>query len=245
MSPSMTETVKKREKRTKWRHVFIHKGETAFRAAGSLTVEAALAVPIFFLFMVTFICMMDIYGRVAERTVSLMQTAEKASVIAGMSGETSLDVIDLKKPVVYRPKYFPVPGVSLTASCRGRVHVWNGRDREESSGDGESEKDELVYVTEYGSVYHTDSGCSHLKLGIMSMPVAEAERKRNASGHKYHACEKCAKYAKQYGIVYLTEYGDKYHCSPDCSGLTRNVKLVPKSEIGDLRQCSECATHDE
>ena len=213
-------------------------------APGRLTVEASAAVPLFFLCMVTLICLMDLYGMIAVQTTTLMTRAERLAAAAGMTGESAVSVIDLRDPVIYRPRWFPAGGATVTAACRGRVRVWCGRDPDEPAGDGEDPGDEMVYVTEYGSVYHTDACCSHLNLSVQCVSAAEASGRRNASGHKYHQCEKCAAYAKQNGMVYLTEYGDRYHCSPDCSGLTRNVKLVPLSEAGGMRQCSKCAAKE-
>lgn len=213
-------------------------------ASGSLTVEASAAVPLFFLCMVTLICLMDLYGQIAAKTASLMTKAERLATAAGMTGECVVPVIDLKDPVIYRPRWFPVNGAQITAACRGRVRVWCGRDPDDSDAEDEEPDDEMVYLTAYGSVYHTDACCSHLNLSIQCVSSAEAAGRRNSSGHKYHRCEKCAAYAKQSGMVYLTEYGDRYHCSPDCSGLTRSVKLVPLSETDGMRQCSKCAAEE-
>lgn len=209
---------------------------------GSLTVEAALSVPVFFLCVVTLICLMDLYSQLAVRTTDLMQKAEKTGVLVGMTGETDEQIIDLKYPLVYRTKWFPAENGFVIAACRGRVRAWTGRKNTDSDADT-PEGDSLVYVTEYGTVYHTDSSCSHLHLGIRSMSAAQAERQRNYSGKKYYACEKCAAHAAAGGTVYLTEYGEKFHCSPDCSGLTRTVRMVPLSELDGMRECRDCASH--
>lgn len=201
-----------------------------------------MSVPVFFLCVVTLICLMDLYSQIAVRTTDLMQKAEKTGVLVGMTGETDEQIIDLKYPLVYRTKWFPAENGFVIAACRGRVRAWTGRKNTDSDADT-PEGDSLVYVTEYGTVYHTDSSCSHLHLGIRSMSAAQAERQRNYSGKKYYACEKCAAHAAAGGTVYLTEYGEKFHCSPDCSGLTRTVRMVPLSELDGMRECRDCASH--
>ncbi len=231
----------------KSRHFGLLRGKNNRRksaaARGSLTVEAAMAVPLFFFSVVTLICLMDLYSQIALRTVDLMQKAEKTGVIWGMTGASEEQIIDLQNPVVYKTKWFPESRGVVLAACRGRVRAWTGRKVEDRETTAPSEGDRLVYVTEHGTVYHTSAACSHLNLGIKSTTAEAAANKRNYSGHKYYACEKCMKHAEANGTVYLTEYGEKYHCSPDCSGLTRTVRMVPQAELGNMRECRDCAAH--
>lgn len=213
-----------------------------FPEAASLTVEAAAAVPLFFLCVVSLICMMDMYGMTARRTADLMQKAEKLGAAAGLAEETSADVIDLYEPAAYAVKWFPVPGASVRIPVRGRVHVWNGRDPGETlPPSAAADEDELVYVTDYGSVYHTHASCSHLHLSVQAVSSARVGTCLNSSGGHYHACEKCAGSGCRAGTVYITDDGDCYHNSAECGGLTRNVRLVRRSEVSGLPLCSRCA----
>ena len=214
----------------------------AFIRSASLTVEAAMAVPLFFLCVVSLICMMDLYGEAAAKTAALMHKAELLGMEAGLTGETLTDVIDLYEPFRWSVKWFPVPGASVLIPVRGRVHVWNGRSIEESPEViPDAEEDELVYLTDYGSVYHTSASCSHLHLTVQSVNSSRVNSCVNTDGAHYHACAKCVGAGNRSGTVYITDDGDCYHNSAECSGLTRNVRLVRKSEAAGVHICSRCA----
>ena len=45
---------------------------------------------------------------------------------------------------------------------------------------------EMVYVTEYESVYHTSESCTHLDLSVHRGIKTQVEQKRNEYGGKYH-----------------------------------------------------------
>lgn len=54
-----------------------------------------------------------------------------------------------------------------------KVHAWTGAE-EGGKGSGDStEPEEMVFVTESGSVYHTKAGCRYLNLSITQV-VPEA-----------------------------------------------------------------------
>ncbi|NCB91774.1 MAG: hypothetical protein EOM40_04275 [Clostridia bacterium] len=132
----------------------------------------------------------------------------------------------------------PLPAIRMVnESC---VNSWTGQnisDREIASAGG---AEEMVYVTEYESVYHTSSECTHLDLTIHLGSRNEVEGLRNEYGQKYKICEKCGSSNAAGGIVYYTQKGDRYHTSESCSGLKRTVRLVKKSEIQASCQCERC-----
>lgn len=115
------------------------------------------------------------------------------------------------------------------------VRGWIGFDGREESGD--SEKEEVVYVTDYGSVYHKDLSCRYLKLSIRQSDLSKVSDLRNESGGKYYPCEKC--WEKGADRVFLTEDGTRYHESLNCSALIRGIHTVLLSETL-LPPCSVC-----
>lgn len=131
-----------------------------------------------------------------------------------------------------------IPGVFFIQ--RGSVRAWSGRNGSGGSETAEGETDtvQTVYVTEHGTVYHTDTNCSHIKLSIQQINREALGGARNAYGEKYHACEKCGKAAGD--SVYITSDGNRYHSSLECSGLKRTVTEMPLDEVGSLRPCSKC-----
>lgn len=119
------------------------------------------------------------------------------------------------------------------------AEAWLGADK---SGDwdtsGEGEDDEKVYVTEWGTVYHTNPDCSAIKIDIEDVSYSSVGSRRNASGAKYYACESCG--SNPGGTVYITEYGDRYHTDRDCHGLKRTVEEVSKKQVNGMHECSRC-----
>ena len=131
------------------------------------------------------------------------------------------------------------PGLSwfrpLKISQSRSVRCWVGfRDRQAQGEEGE----EVVYVTDYGTVYHRSLECRHLKLSIRQVSQEEAGELRNGSGGRYYPCERCWK--QKSGFVYITEEGNRYHESLNCSGLSRRIHTLPLSQAGGRPPCSVC-----
>ena len=150
---------------------------------------------------------------------------------------------DLLDIVVHYNYHIPfLPGnlgvVQLSQRCRS--HVWTGRElsRQEGGKNADENKTQTVYVTEYGSVYHTSKDCSYLDLSIHTIGIDEVDGARNANGGKYYPCS-CAKHASS-GTVYITDYGTNYHSDLNCSGLKRTIREVDLSEVGDMHVCPKC-----
>lgn len=117
-----------------------------------------------------------------------------------------------------------------------RIKGWTGE--EESYVSGSS--NEVVYVTDYGIVYHKNVSCTYLDLSIRSVSLDQISELRNKSGGKYDACKSCDASTAQQKNVYITDYGDKYHNSLECSKLKRNIYAVPLSDVYGLGGCSKC-----
>lgn len=115
------------------------------------------------------------------------------------------------------------------------VRCWVGFRGRESAG---TKGEEVVYVTEYGTVYHRSLECRHLKLSIRQVGKEEVEALRNGDGGKYYPCERCRK--SDSAFVYITAEGNRYHESLSCSGLSRSIRTVRISETGGLPPCSVC-----
>ncbi len=133
---------------------------------------------------------------------------------------------------------FP-PGLSWFHPVRVRqkrvVRGWTGFQGRNSSGD--SDQSEVVYVTDYGAVYHRELSCRYLKLSIRQSALSKVETLRNESGGKYYPCEKCWKEGTEQ--VFLTEDGTRYHQSLNCSALIRGIRTVRLSDTA-LPPCSVC-----
>lgn len=207
---------------------------------GSMSVEAAAVLPIFLFAMMNLLSLFLMFQRFGNELVKLHQTGRELAMLGyekdgGSPSEGNM--IRLVRPWRVKP-LVPIAGYSgtLVVNCC-YMRMWNGYDALESDGAFQA-GEEIVYLTENGSVYHRDRGCRHLELLIQLVDRQETEALRNPSGEKYYACEKCG--GKEQGNVYITEEGNRYHASLSCSALKRTIRAVPRSETGGLPACSKC-----
>ena len=158
------------------------------------------------------------------------------------SGFTDGQILDLAGTFQPESSFTILPVKKVKSIFRARVRAWTGRTGgvagDEEGDETEDSREDTVYVAETGTVYHRDPECTHIHLSVQTVPRNQLKGLRNASGGKYHVCEKCG--AGKGGNVNVSPYGDKYHSSLECSGLKRTVKGVALSDAGDLRPCSKC-----
>jgi len=242
--------------------------------SGSVTIEAAMAVPLFFLAAVCLIYLLEIMSiqtavrsglHLAGRNLAqemyaapILQPSvleadlvaaigaerlERSIVIGGNSGlhleESNVSALAaVANLVVTYEVQLPIPAFGvLGVPCREEFKIkgWCGYVKTGI----ENTKEETVYVTETGLVYHKDYHCTHLDLSIQATPMQNIPEMRNEYGGKYHPCERCKPLASGLA-VYISDYGDRYHRELGCSGLKRTVYAVPLSEAIGKGACSRC-----
>lgn len=206
--------------------------------AGSLTIEAAFVLPLFFLAMITFISFMNAIGMQVKESAATAQKAKELGMYAYIT-KGSLDgggIINLghKKSYKLPVKLFPIKAISFYVS--GRVRAWTGYVK--GSIEADQTGSEMVYVSDYESVYHKDALCTYLDVSVATLSKAGIEEKTNAYGSHYKPCEKCGNYHA--GQVYVTEKGQAYHTDRNCSGLKRSRRLVELKDAAGLSVCSKC-----
>lgn len=239
---------------------------------GSMTVEASLAVPLFFMAFACFLYLMEIMA-MQTNVRSALQYAQKE--LATKACETSVITPNQVQELVIQgigeerlqrsilvggaqgincsgSFISPLTGIGqLKATYKIRIpvpifrlkpipyeqtmgiKVWNGYRKGNMY-----QKQEIVYITESGLVYHKNYHCTYLELSIHAAKSAAIKNARNRYGGKYHPCERCATRGKD--AVYITDTGNKYHGSVSCSGLKRTVYAVLKSEVSGKSACSKC-----
>lgn len=239
---------------------------SGFTLQGSVTVEASLAVSIFFFAMITLMSLFEIMhlqivmktalcsvGRqmaVESSVQPIIFPAQMEARLAEEIGEDFLDnsmirggsegldcsrsrnyftttIMDLV--VDYELEipglFFHVPVLERSSSIR--IKGWSGK---EGLGLGFG-NGQVVYMTEYGMVYHTDMSCTYLELSIH--PILKEEAKG------YTACSYCGKFSEE-EMVYVTDYGERYHTSLDCRGLKRKVYTVALEDVYGIGGCGKC-----
>ena len=212
--------------------------ETRIKRA-SIAVETVLVLPLFFLGMITMISFMDIYKIQTEHFQSLCEKAKEAGMYAYVADDKGPEEITLPDVYSYTPVggLIPLPKVWMHNTVK--VHAWTGASQENGISDGK-EPEEMVYVTETGSVYHKKAGCRYLNLSLDQVSGSSISSRRNQYGKKYAPCESCSRNQPPAGSVYITGTGNRYHNQATCSGLKRTVKLVKQSQVSGLHACSKC-----
>lgn len=201
---------------------------------GTLTVELAFILPLFLMGTGTLICFMDVLRVQTEKISALCEKAMEEGTCAYLSEEKP-PIIDLQETYGYRFPVSVVPLPAIRIANHSRVHSWTGMEK-----GPENPAEEMVYMTESGSVYHTNPQCSYVDLSISQADGSQVEAQRNQHGAKYAPCESCANGMAPAAIVYVTAHGTRYHNKVSCSRLKRTVRLVPLSETGGCPQCSRC-----
>lgn len=206
------------------------------RLSGSMTIEASLVVPIFLFFIINLISIVNIFNHYSEYLSQVQQSARSEAYMSCIIGQTGSNWVTDTKTFKVSPYIHEIGFKDASLSVSMTYRRWNGYDLFE--GNELKQQEEYVYVTEYGYSYHTSRECKHLSISISAIGCDEIDEKRNTSGKRYYACEKCG--GNGTGILFVTEQGDKYHSSANCSGLKRNVRTIKKSEVGNRVPCSEC-----
>lgn len=192
---------------------------------GSFTVEAALAVPIFFFAVLAFLYLLQWQQVFEQIEYGLVETARESSQYAYMADEEIntigsslylhtlfrqycklgnvsltdsiyLDEDDEIKVVANYDFVLPIPIFQMKPIPMKQQIVTRGFTGRSMSGEEEdNQAGDIVYVTETGKVYHTNRMCTHLQLKIQSVYMSAVDNMRNSSGGKYKACERCVEEA--------------------------------------------------
>lgn len=133
---------------------------------------------------------------------------------------------------------------SLPVRQSFRFYPYLGETDEDLFATEEAETKDIVYMTEYGTVYHESRACSYLNVVVRSVAASQVDRERNNSGRKYALCERCDN-REQTGTVYLSDGGEKYHLAAGCPALKRTVLEKEREEVKDVPACSKCGKKEE
>lgn len=207
----------------------------------SLCIETAFVLPIFFLASLTIVSFMDLYKLETEHLVELCEKTKTAGMYAYVLNEDGPQDISLPDLYAYEPigGFIRLPKIWHCNIVK--VHAWTGKTyTEEEREKYKNENERMVYVTETGSVYHVDPGCTYLDLSIHTEAGNNIQNSTNSYGQHYNACEICSKNQTAADTVYVTDSGTSYHNLETCSGLKRTVCLVNESQVTGKHVCSRC-----
>lgn len=131
-------------------------------------------------------------------------------------------------------------GTSLKGCNYYYARFWTGYEPEQY----EVAKD-MVYIAEYGTVYHLSPDCTHLQLTIKSIQKSDLWEARNDYGKKYSQCPMCDEKEAAGNCYYITRTGDRYHTVVSCSGLKRTVRCVSLEEVNGWDMCNRCKQKEQ
>lgn len=260
-------------------------GKVLKRCRGSLTVEAALVLPIFLFLSISLISVIEIMNCYIEMEYAVHETAREIAIAyypfreseevnetvvelmaegilidkLGIKGINNMPIknglaginvfrsevtnSDLDLIVTYRvTPLLNIFGVGeMTLISRAKIHLWTGYELPKDK----SVETEYVYVTDYRSVYHTRSDCSHLYLEVKNVSLGDIDKLRNDEGKKYTPCKICVGETSGLNgdVIYVTSHGSSYHNTDSCSGLKRTVHKVKLEEVAGLPMCQRCQAY--
>ena len=198
-------------------------GETSAVTLGSLTVEAALAVPAFLL-VIGMLLILFLTLKAQIGAVYKLDSEAKLQAAACVPGEEGPEDVVLTRVV----DGGWLPDCTL---CVVRK-AWTGRFL---TRDGALR---YVIVTDNASVYHLTEACTYLTLSVRQVALSEVDSLRSIDGAKYYPCERCGK-GPGGTYCYIARDGRRYHLDRNCSSLKRSWRWIP-IENCSLPPCSRC-----
>ena len=146
------------------------------------------------------------------------------------------DGVTLSLVVSYKIKipFFSVLDINIEQRAYRRV--WYGEDT--SNLKNVKNKQDTVYITESGVVYHLYEDCDYIDVKLRAVKGTEVSSLRNVDGCLYYPCESCKPDTK--GTVYITSYGTRYHKSQECSAIEKHPMQISVDDTGNRDLCSKC-----
>ena len=174
----------------------------------------------------------------SQKTPFFSIQEEKINYNFGLSNINS-NVLDIIVEYEIKPVFQLLPFPKVVLQNRILVKNWTGYYLD-SNENKKEEQQEYVFVTETGTVYHTNRQCTHLVLTISPIQQSVCIEQRNKYNEKYLPCEKCRPQILDQ-LVYITDEGNHYHNSLMCSGLKRTVITIKLEEKENRTRCIRCS----
>lgn len=162
---------------------------------------------------------------------------EKGVVVQDFSTVNDNGLIYLKACYKLKPFIRWIPIGDIVFEDEYYSHAWVGFQGNEDIS-RTAEEDVCVYITKTGSRYHMSYECTYLQVPIKAVSGEQISGIRNASGGKYHPCERCQ--PGNGDILFISEDGSRYHGRSDCASLKRTVYVISLSKAQGYVPCSKC-----
>lgn len=258
---------------------FLYRHNKSRHWSASLTVEAALIVPMFFfiIFLLWQIFLLLMFQlKVGEQVTETIVEYSHLGYVEQKAKQKDVDISWIYETLLWTnfPEHKNVTGrwVNCKTKEDGQVLVeityhflcetvffplfsvpviqtfqfypYFGEQDEDILEEVVDTKKEMVYMTEYGRVYHMSKACAYLNVRLESILFSDVTATRNSFGQAYTECSKCAEEEKQ-EQVYISTGGNKYHWSLQCSAIKRTILEKTKEEVAGMSICHKCGKRDE
>lgn len=155
------------------------------------------------------------------------------------------DMVDIIVQYVVEIPYLPSDIFSFSCLQRTKIRAWTGFKKEQKE---EEKEEEIVFITETGTVFHRNKYCTYLNPSIKEIKQYNLETIRNNGGAIYYPCERCLNGKEPIEILpsekslsfYITGNGNRYHITAECSSLKRTIIEIPFSKVQEKKPCSKC-----
>lgn len=236
---------------------------------GGLTVEATLILPMFVMFVIVFIYILESYylysnintamysaaGEFSSKVYSsdsILNNEYKKVILGNLEGETMKSVYKGSKGIDFEKCYYDNLkdeiflisrySVAMPINVLGIGNYRLGNNMVVRGWTGNRQlvtNKNFVYVTKSGKVYHTDIMCTYLCVKKVTVPRDNIGKYRNEGNGKYYECKTC-KNEKKSKYVYITKYGTSYHNIKSCSSISRTIIPIDIYEIEGRKKCEKC-----
>lgn len=206
---------------------------------GSMCMEAAISFSFFLIFFSNVLSLIFVYNSYMKKLEELQEKGKKTAIYSyGLKSLYEQQLIRLTDKVEVKNSFSVLSFQEEKISVNCVVKPWTGY--QEGLSTIEDHQEEMVYMTEQGSVFHRDRGCTHLSLSIQLISGEDSRIKLK----KYTACENCILEEEQgehFNLAfYITNYGERYHRTINCKSLKRTVKCIPLSQVKGVPECTKC-----
>ena len=247
--------------------------------SASLTVEAALIVPMFFflMFWLWQIFLLLLFQlKVCEQVTNTVLQYSHLGYVEQQIEQQGIDIAWIYESLFWSniPNYDNVEGewihckteedghillevsyeflcetvffptISIPIIQNFRFYPYLGEQEKVAEQEKIKENEEIVYMTEYGTVYHISKTCVYLNVMLKRIFVSEIEEMRNNAGQRYTECSKCNTQQKT-AQVYISLGGSKYHWSLQCPTVKRTIIEKKKEETNGIPVCHKCGKQNE
>lgn len=229
--------------------------DSALGLQASMTLEAAMVLPIFLFSAIALLAPMRAMDTQRKLQTEMECSCEEMSLYLYGQENTETGLLkqmdeqgNIEQKMIHVEKipFFSRIAPEISIEIGSRRRGWIGIpgkltvSSEKIYGLEDENAEEMVYVGKNMGRFHRNRKCHYISNEYQTISRKSAEKMRDSDGRLYTACSSCGKNGEQTEIVYVTSGGRHYHNRMDCQAMASYVRKVPISEVSHLGACSYC-----